>query len=226
MTASPATAPDTTRVPAPPEVSAVRLLATLGTAGAAAGLLLVFVFGWTLPRIEANRARYLDLAVREVLGGPDRYEPVYVLAGGLSRQPPPGTDVRTLERLYLGYGADSREIGFAIVAAEPGFQDVIQLIFGYDRRARRLLGMKVLESKETPGLGDKIEKDPVFVGQFAGAQAPLVGVKRREGQRSDPREVHMITGATISSRAVIRMINGALERLGPLIEGYRGDGQG
>ena len=30
----------------------------------------------------------------------------------------------------------------------------------------------------------------------------------------------MITGATISSRAVIRIINNALARLGPMLEAY------
>jgi electron transport complex protein RnfG len=126
--------------------------------------------------------------------------------------------------VYLGYGPGSETIGFAIVAGEAGFQDVIQLIFGYDPKTRQLLGMKVLESKETPGLGDKIEKDQAFVGQFRGAQAPLVGVKK--GKRSGPREVDMITGATISSKAVIRIINNTLRRLGPLVDAYPQEGKG
>ncbi len=33
----------------------------------------------------------------------------------------------------------------------------------------------------------------------------------------------MITGATISSRAVIKAINTALERMGPLLAGYSGE---
>ena len=32
-----------------------------------------------------------------------------------------------------------------------------------------VIGMKVLESKETPGLGDKIEKDSAFVAEFRGS---------------------------------------------------------
>jgi Na+-translocating ferredoxin:NAD+ oxidoreductase RnfG subunit len=35
-----------------------------------------------------------------------------------------------------------------------------------------------------------------------------------------PEEVDMITGATISSRAVINIVNHKLERLQPLIEAY------
>ena len=210
--------------PAPAEVRASTLLATLGVGGAVAGVLLVFAYGLTLPRIEANRRHALHAAVNEVLKAPERYETLYVLDGRLTRTLPPGADPKQLEPVYLGYAADGRRVGFAMVAGEAGFQDVIQLIFGYDPASRQLLGMKVLESKETPGLGDKIEKDRAFVAQFGEAQPPLVGVKK--GKRSGPREVDMITGATISSKAVIRIINRTVERLGPLVEAYAKEAKG
>jgi hypothetical protein len=79
--------------------------------------------------------------------------------------------------------------------------------------------MKVLENKETPGLGDKIVKDSAFVSEFVGAAAPLEGVKAGSGD-GDPSEVDMITGATISSRAVIDIINARLELLGPRLESW------
>ena len=81
----------------------------------------------------------------------------------------------------------------------------------------------MLENKETPGLGDKIVKDMEFVGQFAESNAPLVGVKIGAGTGGQD-EIDMITGATISSRAIIRIINNALERLDPMIEAYNGGG--
>ena len=218
----------TGQTPAPlPEPAAVRassLLTTLGVGGAVAGLLLVFAFGLTLPRIEANRARARDLAVKEVLKAPERYDTLYVVGRTLVQKPPEGVDPKKLEQVYLGYGPGNQRIGFAIVAGAAGFQDVIQLIFGYDPKTRQLLGMKVLESKETPGLGDRIEKDQAFVSQFVGARVPLLGVKK--GKRSGPREVDMITGATISSKAVIRIINNALERLAPVVDAYPAEGQG
>ena len=210
--------------PTPAEVRPSRLLATLGVGGAVAGALLGIAFAVSLPRIEANRARVLRLAINEVLKAPERYDTLYVVNQALVRTAPPGVDPKKLEQLYLGYGPGDQRIGFAIVAGAAGFQDVIQLIFGYDPKAHALLGMKVLESKETPGLGEKIEKDPAFVDQFHGALPPIVGVKK--GKRSSPREVDMITGATISSKAVIRIINNALERLGPLVDAYTQEGTG
>ncbi|NIW37929.1 MAG: FMN-binding protein, partial [Gemmatimonadetes bacterium] len=91
--------------------------------------------------------------------------------------PAPASDTSGLDRVYVGYDGDGRRVGVAVVGAEPGFQDVIRLIFGYDPATGEVLGMKVLESKETPGLGDKIEKDSTFVREFARVATPLVGAK-------------------------------------------------
>jgi len=106
------------------------------------------------------------------------------------------------------------------LAGEPGFADIVRVIFGYDPATKQILGMRVIESKETPGLGDKIEKDSAFVRQFRGALTPLLGVKVGRRQAGDQHQVDMITGATISSRVVIRIISNAVARLGPVIENY------
>jgi len=200
------------------EVSSVKLILTLGVAGALAGLLLVFVYNLTLPRIEAHKAKVLQMAVGEVLKGPERYDTLYVVDGGLSAELPAGENEKDFEKVFYGFDAQGKPIGFAIVASESGFQDKIKLIFGFDPVTGALLGMKVLESKETPGLGDKIEKDPYFVNQFDGIKSPLVGVKK--GKSATENDVEMITGATISSRAVIRILNNALERVEPLLQAY------
>jgi electron transport complex protein RnfG len=201
------------------EVPSWRLLVTLGGAGAIAGLLLVFVYQATQPAIQAYRAMVLRQAVQEVLKGPERWDTLYVVGDGLVAQPPAGVDAASLEMVFLGYREDGQPIGFAITGGEFGFQDIIDLIFGYDPQTRTVIGMKVLANKETPGLGDKIEKDSAFVAEFDGRVAPIVGV--RAGRATGAaNEVDMITGATISSRAVIAIINHRLERLGPMLEAY------
>jgi electron transport complex protein RnfG len=179
----------------------------------------VLVQGWAEPRIEAHRAAVLEGAIRNVLGEPARYDTLYVTEAGLVREAPDGIDATAADRVYLGYDASGQPVGFAITAAEPGFQDMIRLIFGYEVASGEVLGMEVVENKETPGLGDKIVKDASFVAEFEGARAPLVGVKAGAGD-GDPGEVDMITGATISSRAVIAIINHRLDRLGPLLRSY------
>ena len=201
------------------DVPAWRLLVTLGVAGAVAGLLLVFVYQVTLPRIEHNKAVRLAAAVQEVLKAPHHYDTLYVFDDRLTAQLPEGTDPKSVEAIYLGYTEDGARIGFAITRAEAGFADLINVIFGYDHATGNVLGMKVLESKETPGLGDKIEKDMEFVTSFDGVLTPIEGVKAGKGS-GDPHEVDLITGATISSRTLIRIINNALERLEPMLDSY------
>ena len=202
-----------------PEVPAWRLIATMAAAGILAGALIVVVYQSTQPAIQRYKAEMLRRAVDEVLKGPERHETLYVYQGALTASLPQGVDPKNLERLYVGYDADGAPMGFAIAAGEPGFQDVVRLIFGYDAASGRLMGMKVLESRETPGLGDKIEKDAAFVAQFDGVATPLVGVKPGRGT-DDAHEIDMITGATISSRAVIRIINHALEKTAPWIAAH------
>jgi len=205
--------------PTPPAgPTAARLIQTLGGLGAVAGLIIVVAYTATLPRIEANKARVLAAAIDEVLGAPARYDTLYLSGDSLARTPPAGVDPGTIEIVYLGYRQDSSVIGFAVTGGLPGFSDVVRLIFGYDPRDSRVLAMKVLEQKETPGLGDKIEKDTAFVAEFRDAIAPLAGVKRGEGTTAS--EIDMITGVTISSRTVIRVINQTLERVGPVLAAH------
>lgn len=201
------------------EVPAWRLMTTLGVAGALAGLAIVLVFSWAEPRIEAHRAAALRAAIQEVLGGPESYATLFVVDGSLTNTLPAGSDSAAFDQVYLGYDAAGQEVGFAIAGEQPGYQDVVGLIFGYDAAAGRLLGMKVLESKETPGLGDRIEKDSAFVASFRGVVPLIEGVKAGQGSGGES-EVDMITGATISSRTVIEIINRRLESIGPLIEEY------
>jgi electron transport complex protein RnfG len=206
-------------ITAPPEVPPWRLMATLAAAGALAGLAIVLVFGWAEPRIEAHRAEALRAAIHEVLGGPDRYETLFVVDGALASDLPAGIDSTGLDRVYAGYNTAGERVGFAIAGEQPGYQDIVGLIFGYDPEIDELLGMKVLESKETPGLGDKIQKDSAFVAGFDGVVPPIVGVKKGSGA-GDPSEVDMITGATISSRTVIEIINRRLATVGTMIARY------
>jgi electron transport complex protein RnfG len=205
--------------PQPPDVSPWRLIGTLAFAGAVAGFLIVVAFALTQPTIQRNKAIRLAAAVEEVLEAPERYDTLYVVNGALTPDLPAGADPATLDRIYEGFDGDGRRAGFAIPAGEPGFQDVINLIFGYDPATRQLLGMKVLESKETPGLGSKIESDSAFVAQFSGPETPLVGVKAGRSTGAET-EVDLITGATISSTAVVRIINDALARFQPMLDGY------
>jgi len=201
-----------------PEVSSWKLLATLAIAGAAAGLLVVAVYKATLPTIERYEAAKVEGAVREVLKAPARWDTLYLQKGVLTKTPAPGDDRKGLPTAYVGYDAAGKKVGAAVTAQEPGFQEEVLLMIGFEPSSGTLIGFKVLAEKETPGLGDKIELDTSFGAQFPGRIAPLKSVKTRNA--TDPSQVQTITGATISSRAVIRIINHAVERWQPLLAAY------
>ena len=200
------------------EVPSWRLLALMTSAGAIAGALIVSVYQLTLPRIERHKSEVERAAVLEVLKSPESFDTLYLVNGTLVKALPAGTEAKGLEKLYLGRDASGKRVGFAISGTENGFQDPITVMFGYDATAHAVIAMKVISNKETPGLGDKIVKDTMFVHEFAAAAAPLAGVKR--GKSKTPNDVEMITGATISSRAVIQIINNAIARWQPLMDKY------
>ena len=200
------------------QVPAWRLLALMTSAGAIAGALIVSVYQLTLPRIEHHKSEVERAAVLEVLKAPASFDTLYLMNDALVKALPAGTVAKGLEKLYLGRDATGKRVGFAISGTGNGFQDPITVMFGYDATAHAVIAMKVLSSKETPGLGDKIVKDTLFGHEFVGTASPLAGVKR--GTSKTPNDVEMITGATISSRAVIQIINTAIARWQPLIDKY------
>jgi electron transport complex protein RnfG len=204
--------------PSDEKVSTFRLVATLAVAGILAGGLIAMVNQHTLPIIEAYRAEQLRLAVYEVLPDATHYTTFYLVDGALSATLPAGAKESEFKRVYAGYNDAGEPVGVALSRGESGFQDVVLVIFGLDPVSGKMSGMKVLESKETPGLGDKIFKDKAFVDQFfAGPEVPLIPVKAGAG-KGDPREVDTITGATISSKTVVRIINNAVEEWMPVLQ--------
>jgi|GEM_PF-120218 len=207
-------------VPEVKETSILRMILTLATAGAMAGAVLVFVFLWSQPRILAYQAKVLAESIGEVLKGPEIYETVYVYQGQLVRELPEGVSPAGLDRIYPGYDVDGRPMGFAVSGAKAGYMDLIHVIFGYDPSSQEVLGMKVLDHKETPGLGDVIVKDEGFIGGFVRVRWPLRGIKAGTGT-GDPHEVDLVTGATISCRTIVELINLRIEALEPLLEGFQ-----
>ena len=199
-----------------------KLMLTLGLAGAASGLLIVLLYTWTLPGIEAHKAGILRTAISQVLKTPSRCDTLYLVGGVLTATAPPADPSKHVERVYRGYDAKGSPIGYAIEATGPGFSETIRLIFGVNLQRHELLGMTVLDSKETPGIADDVER-PVFTSQFAGAKAPVEGVKA-SAQNKPPGTIVMITGATIPSRSVLKAINTTLARWQPLLEQYERGG--
>jgi electron transport complex protein RnfG len=172
---------------------------------------LVGIFLATAPRIERNRAEALEAAIFQVLDGARERAAFVLRDGAVERFEGPAASLPRARAVYAGYDENGRLVGYAIPAEGPGFQDTIKLIYGYDPVRGRVIGLHVLESRETPGLGDKIVKDAAFLEGFRDLSVTpeVVAVKRG---RSRDNEVDAISGATISSLAVVRIVNQANAR--------------
>jgi len=189
---------------AAPAPSSLRLVLTLAIAGLVSGIAIIGIYESTLPTITANKARELREAVFKVLPGVSRMQALVYRDGALVAAEKPGKDEPVV---YGGYDVQSKFIGYAMPGAGPGFQDTIALLYGYTPDQKLVVGMEILESRETPGLGDKIYKDAVFVGGFSALSVEPEIVVVKKGTKSQPNEIDAITGATISSKAVVRIIN-------------------
>lgn len=106
--------------------------------------------------------------------------------------------------IYRVRDVQRKTAGFAFVAVGSGFADKIKLVIAVDSKCEKFLGFDVLSSNETPGFGDKIKEDK-FRDQFKGiAAGNLELIKAGETKDS---EVLAISGATVSSEAVVKIFN-------------------
>ncbi len=176
------------------------------TAVIVAGALAGF-FRLVEPRIEANRLAEEKRAIFAVLKGAERYETIERKVEGLKKP----------LKIFKGVDADGRTVGYAFVAVGPGFSALIKLMVGLAPDKKHLTGMKVVEQIETPGLGSKIAGD-WFESQFRGLaiEPKIEYVKNKKPEKKN--QIQAITGATISSRAVVQTINNTLKLVLKVLE--------
>ncbi|MCG5535646.1 electron transport complex subunit RsxG [Ectothiorhodospira mobilis] len=126
----------------------------------------------------------------------------------------PGEDVVELESEdgpITVYRArkDGHITGVAFRVTGQGYAGPIRLLMGVDPEGE-VLGVRVLEHRETPGLGDRIEveRDPwitSFDGRSLGDPPPAQWAVEKDGGVFD-----QFTGATITPRAVVQAVGDGL----------------
>lgn len=191
------------------EAGSFQLVATLTIAGLLSGVAIVGAWQATRPAILAHKAEFLRQAVFEVVPGAASLQRLAMDGDTLVAKESSGQEGDEEPAVYGGYDADGNLLGYAIPAEGPGFQDTINLIFGFDPDSKQLIGMRVLDSRETPGLGDKIIKDQVFVGAFDTLHTEPAMEIVGPGKKTGDHQVEAISGATISSKAVLRIVSKA-----------------
>ncbi len=229
MSNRPSTPNSDQKTPAP--ASSFKLLLALTLTGMISGLLVVLVFQYTKPLIEKNKREAIEKAIFKVIPGATRQRNFLLSDQGLLPAEQQGAQG---EAIYAGYDAQGQLRGVAIEAAAQGYQDTVRILYGYRSSCACITGIKVLKMAETPGLGDRISFDPDFQQNFTALDASLSTdqqqlahkiVTVKHGSKTQPWQIDAISGATISSKAVGRMLNSRsqaiLPRLNHFIETLR-----
>lgn len=213
------------------EARSGQMLRAMVGIGILCGLLIVLTYEGTAPIIKEKQAAALEQAIFKVIPGTKQTRSFRWTEGQgfrMVKAEPGSAD----ELVYGGYDANGQLLGVAIPARGQGYADVIRILYGYDPAEQTVIGFYVLESKETPGLGDKIEKDEAFLKYFEALPVPLNDAGTtvanplqavNSGKGTQPWEVDCISGATISSRTIVEMISESTVEWAPLIQKHQRD---
>ncbi len=170
------------------------------------GLLIAIANAAWSPRIEQNRIDKLNCLMGELLPAAKSFELTVEIKVELAK------GKRVKSNIYKALSDEGGCVGWAFNCEGPGFQDKIELVVGVDKDLEKIAGFNVLASNETPGFGDQI-KLGYYRSQFAGAPAEkLELVKTGDDKRIDC-EIVAISGATVSSEAVVKIINLSLPQI-------------
>ncbi len=180
------------------ESSFKNMLLSLLIISAGMSAALGFVYSLTKGPIEIANKQAEIQAVKDVLPAFDN---------------DPTTGVKSIAGIdYYTATNQDKPAGYAVKTfTDKGFSGKFTLMVGFQPDGS-INNIKVLDQKETPGLGTKM-KDPKFKDQFLGKNPAdfKLRVKKDGGQ------IDAITAATISSRAfcdaVQKAYNGYLENL-------------
>ena len=137
--------------------------------------------------IASYEKRQRDTALREVSAGADEFKNV--------------VPDRVWEVLRSGQKA-----GYIFLTRVQGYSGPITLMFGTDSDGA-VTGLRILSHTETPGLGAKITTAK-FRDQFKNKRLEQLILKKADPAKG---QIDAITGATISSRAVTKIMRSTLE---------------
>lgn len=155
---------------------------------------LSFVYSITSPLIkEQEQSRF-----ERMLGDAFHQDVSYKLKGAYK-------DGVLLGEYYEVSDSFDQLIGYGVIVSEKGYQSDIELLLVFDV-GKRIYSVKVLKQLETPGIGSKITEDS-FLSQFKGKQLSEILLVRDGGK------IDAVSGATISTSAVIKGIRGGFSKL-------------
>lgn len=177
---------------------------TLFLVTAVTGMILGLVQWATADAIRAAQGKEKAQALMGVMPDADNFRPLSLVSGA---------EPAVLEVEEALKGTDT--VGHCITVTSKGYGGPIEVVVGLTRKGH-VRAIRILNQSETPGLGAKAA-EPLFSGQFENKERlPLQVVKQPP---SAPDEIQAISGATITSSAVVAGINAAADYWKRNIEG-------
>ena len=173
--------------------------------------LLSGAYLWTLPTIEAAASEEKMKLINEVLPADNYDNDLLKDAFQIAATPALGQDGASTAYVARKGGRTSAVVLEAI--APDGYAGKIRLLIALDADGA-LLGVRVTQHKETPGLGDYIEpkkdknKERPWITQFNGLK-PATTEEREWKVKKDGGRFDSVAGATVTPRAVIKAVRKA-----------------
>jgi len=180
---------------------------TLAMIAAVCTALVATTYLATKDRIAANDKALLEQSLQPALSG--IFYDSGVSESRLVIPPPHGLPGSDAAIVYRVYAEDEPVAALFVVTARDGFSGSIRILVGIGVDGT-VTGVRILQHRETPGLGDKIESARSnWVFQFDGRS---LGNPQASGWaiRVDGGEFDQLTGASITPRAVIKAIRDTL----------------
>ncbi|MBW8001647.1 MAG: FMN-binding protein [Planctomycetes bacterium] len=165
------------------------------------GLLVAVTYASWKPRIDQNEKDKLNNLMRFMITDANSFE---IAVRDAEINTGKGKILKT--NIYKALYTDGRTLGYAFVAVGSGFADKIKLVIATDIHCEKVFGFKVLASNETPGFGSKITED-FYTNQFKGAPATELIVSKTGDPEIIDDKIITISGATVSSEAVVKIFN-------------------
>ncbi len=182
---------------------------------------LAFTYSLTRERIKVAKRSELVAGLAKVLPG--------------AKMPPEERKLPDGGTLYIGRAKeDDGIVGYAAIGSAQGYSSRIKVLVGVDRNMT-IAAISILEQNETPGLGERTKevpatksvwqaigdlfggkreveppREPPFQQQFRGKRSDQLVLVKEQGATD---KISQLTGATITSRAVLDAVKEAVEKI-------------
>jgi electron transport complex protein RnfG len=185
-----------------------------------AGLSLGFVYEITLPVIEARQLEAKTAAYKAVYVDAKEFAADDNLTAQASEAASTvladnGYKNITIDEAFAALDGSGNKIGYVMsVSTQEGYGGTITISLGYSTDGV-VQGMEILVLNETAGLGSKAG-DESFKSQFAGKQVDKFEYTKTGA--TEENQIDAISGATITTSAVVDAMNSGLCFINELVE--------